>query len=323
MKLRVLYHGHCFDGVASAAIFSRFYKERIHPEADIGYTGLLHRPGTLFDLDMFDGDENAIVDFKYAASELLTWWFDHHESAFLTPEDEAHFRADRSGRKFLDPTRKSCTEYIAETASAQFGFNAQPLKSLVDWAHIIDGALYESPAQCVELKEPALQLMQVIEADPDDSFIERLIRELIEKPLEAVAQSDEVQRRFQPILQQHLETLAAIKEKASYANGVVQFDLVDDDYEGFNKFIPYYLYPETTYSVALTLAPQRLKISVGSNPWAPQPRTHNIAKICERYGGGGHAVVGAVSFKPEDVEKGRNAMREIVAELSDQAWSKK
>jgi len=316
MKLRLLYHGHCFDGVASAATFTRFYKEKIHPEAEIEYTGLLHRPGTLFDLDMFDGDENAIVDFKYAASERLTWWFDHHESAFLTPEDEAHFRADTSGTKFVDPTRKSCTEFIADVASSRFGFNSEPLKNLVDWAHIIDGALYESPAQCVELKEPALQLMQVIEADPDDSFIERVIRELVEKPLEEVATSEEVQRRFQPILKQHRETLEAVRRKASFANRVVQFDLVDEGYEGFNKFIPYYLYPEATYTVALTQGSLRTKISVGSNPWAPVARTHNIAKICERYGGGGHAVVGAISFRPDEVERGRAAMKEIVAELS-------
>ena len=116
MKLRLLYHGHCFDGVASAATFTRFYKERIHPEAEVNYTGLLHRPGNLFDAGLFDSDENAIVDFKYAASEKLTWWFDHHESAFLSPEDEAHFRADKSGKKFLDPTKKSCTEFIADTA---------------------------------------------------------------------------------------------------------------------------------------------------------------------------------------------------------------
>jgi hypothetical protein len=125
-----------------------------------------------------------------------------------------------------------------------------------------------------------------------------------------------VQRRFQPILQQHHETLAAIRRKASYADGVVQFDLVDEGYEGFNKFIPYYLFPEATYTVALTRGPQRTKISVGSNPWSPRPRTHNIATICERYGGGGHAVVGAVSLGPDEVEKGRVAMREIVAELS-------
>jgi len=316
MKLRILYHGHCFDGVASAATFTRFYKERIHPEAEVNYTGLLHRPGNLFDLEMFDSDENAIVDFKYAASEKLTWWFDHHESAFLTPEDEAHFHADKSGRKFLDPTRKSCTEFIADVAHERFGFNSEPIKSLVHWAHIIDGALYESPAQCVELKEPALQLMQVIEADPDDAFIERIIRELTTQSLEEVATSAEVQRRFQPILKQHLETLEVVRRKATSANGVVQFDLVDEGYEGFNKFIPYYLHPEATYSVALTRGTQRTKISVGSNPWAPVPRTHNIARICERYGGGGHAVVGAVSFKPEEVEEARQAVREIVAELS-------
>ena len=316
MKLRLLYHGHCFDGVASAATFTRFYHERIHPEAEVNYTGLLHRPGNLFDLTMFDSDENAIVDFKYAASEKLTWWFDHHESAFLTPEDEAHFRADKSGRKFLDPTRKSCTEFIADVARERFGFDDGSIKSLIHWAHIIDGALYESPAQCVELKEPALQLMQVIEGDPDDAFIERIIRSLTTHSLEEVATSEEVQRRFKPILQQHLETLEAVRRKASFANGVVQFDLVEEGYEGFNKFIPYYLYPETTYSVALTRAPQRTKISVGSNPWAPKPRTHNIAKICERYGGGGHAVVGAISFKPEEVEEARRAIREIVAELS-------
>ena len=57
--------------------------------------------------------------------------------------------------------------------------------------------------------------------------------------------------------------------------------------------------------MALTRGSQRTKISVGSNPWAPRPRTHNIAKICERYGGGGHAVVGAISLKPEEVELGR------------------
>ena len=316
MKLRLLYHGHCFDGVASAATFTRFYQERIHPEAEVNYTGLLHRPGNLFDLTMFDSDENAIVDFKYAASEKLTWWFDHHESAFLTPEDEAHFRADTSGRKFLDPTRKSCTEFIADVARERFGFNDEPIRSLVRWAHIIDGALYESPAQCVELKEPALQLMQVIEGDPDDAFIERIIRSLTTHSLEEVATGEEVQRRFKPILQQHLETLEAIRRKATFANGVVQFDLVEEGYEGFNKFTPYYLYPETTYSVALTRAPQRTKISVGSNPWAPKPRTHNIAKICERYGGGGHPVVGAISIPRAELPRAREIAREIVAELN-------
>jgi hypothetical protein len=314
MKLRLLYHGHCFDGVASAAVFTRFYLSRVNAAARVEYAGLLHRPGSLFDAEMFDGDENAIVDFKYSPSDKLTWWFDHHQSAFLTPPDEAHFRADRSGKKFWDAESKSCTEFIERVARERFGFDDPSLAPLVRWAHTIDGAFYESPAQVVELREPALQLMQVIE-NTDDDFIEWIIRALVERSLDEVATSGEVQSRFSPIRARHRETLEAVRRKIAYARGVVRFDLIEEGYESFNKFIPYYLHPETTYSVALTRTPYRTKISVGSNPWSPRTRTHNIASLCERYGGGGHAVVGAVSFATDEVERARQAATEIVAEL--------
>lgn len=317
MKLRLLYHGNCFDGAASAAVFSRFYRARIRPNAEISYKGLLHRPGSLFDEEMFDGDENAIVDFKYSPSPLLTWWFDHHQSAFLTAEDEEDFRSDASGRKFWDPESKSCTEFIARVARERFDFEDPSLAELIEWAHIIDGALYETPAQPVELREPALQLMQVIENVQEEEFIETLIERLATDSLANIADDGEVQRRLQPILARHRQTIEAIRGKAAYERGVITFDLIDEGLEGFNKFIPYYVRPETTYSVALTRGEQRTKISVGSNPFSPRPRRHNIASICERYGGGGHAVVGAVSLAPEEVERGREIAREIVEELRE------
>jgi hypothetical protein len=316
MRLRLLYHGQCFDGVASAAVFTRFYRAHENASAQIAYAPLLHTPGSLFDEGMFDGDENAIVDFKYSPSPRLTWWFDHHQSAFLNPEDEAHFRADTSGRKFWDADSKSCTEFIARIARDDFGFEDSSLETLVRWAHVIDGAFYESAAQPVELREPALQLMQVIENAPPD-FIEGVIRSLAERTLEEVATSDEVQARFRPLLDTHIQTVEAVRRKATYERGVVTFDLVDEGLQGFNKFIPYYVRPETTYSVAVTRGPFRTKISVGSNPFSPRPRRHNIATICERYGGGGHAVVGAVSLKTDEVERARQIAREIVAELRE------
>jgi hypothetical protein len=316
MRLRLLYHGQCFDGVASAAVFTRFYRAHEKADAHIVYAPLLHTPGSLFDEEMFDGDENAIVDFKYSPSPRLTWWFDHHQSAFLSAEDEAHFRADASGKKFWDAESKSCTEFIARVARERFRFEDASLEPLITWAHVIDGAFYESAAQPVELREPALQLMQVIENAPAD-FIEGVIRGLSTRTLEEVATSDEVQDRFRPLLAAHLETVETIRRKATYERGVVTFDLVEEGLQGFNKFIPYYVRPETTYSVAVTRGPFRTKISVGSNPFSPRPRRHNIASICERYGGGGHAVVGAVSLKTDEVERAREIAREIVAELRE------
>ena len=315
MKLRILYHGNCFDGAASAAIFSKFYLDKINKNAQVFYTPTMHRAGNAFDPEQFDGDENAIVDFKYCPDERLTWWFDHHQSAFLSPEDEAHFRAENSDRKFLDVNSKSCAEFIARIAKEKFGFEDESLAELVRWAHIIDGALYESPAQCVELRSSALKLMQVIEGEKDEKFVEKIIRDLTEKSLDEIIESEAVIEKLKPILEQHWKTVELIKQKAAYSRGVVRFDLVGDRIDGYNKFIPYYFFPQTTYNVALTQSKFRTKISVGSNPWSPRPRRHNIAEICERYGGGGHAVVGAVSLAPQEVEKGRIIMREIIEEL--------
>jgi hypothetical protein len=315
MKLRILYHGNCFDGVSSAAFFTKFYKAKIHPEAEIAYTPTMHRAGNAFDREQFDGDENAIVDFKYCPDERLTWWFDHHQSAFLSEADEQHFLADTSGKKFLDTTSKSCAEFIARIAGENYGFEDASMAELIHWAHIIDGALYESAAQCVELRSPALKLMQVIEGEKDPAFVEMIIRMLTERSLDEIVASEEIQAKLEPILKQHWETVELIKERAVAEKGVVTFDLAGTGVEGYNKFIPYYFHPEVTYVVSLSQSSFRTKISVGSNPWSPRPRTHNIAEICERYGGGGHAVVGAVSLKPEDLELGRRYMREIIAEL--------
>ncbi|MCD9189131.1 MAG: hypothetical protein LUM44_22130 [Pyrinomonadaceae bacterium] len=315
MKLRILYHGNCFDGVSSAAIFSKFYRTVVDNEAEIFYTPTMHRAGNAFDCDQFDGDENAIVDFKYCPDDRLTWWFDHHQSAFLSEADEAHFKADTSGKKFLDTQSKSCAEFIARIAKEKFGFEDERLAELIEWAHIIDGALYESPAQCVELRSSALKLMQVIEGEKDEKFVEKIIRDLMEKTLDEIIESEEIQAKLAPILELHWKSVEIIKARSKYERGVVSFDLTEDGIEGYNKFIPYYFFPETTYNVSLTQSKFRTKISVGSNPWSPRPRLHNIAEICERYGGGGHAVVGAVSLKPDDLDLGKQYMKEIIAQL--------
>ena len=122
VRIRILYHDHCFDGAASAAFFSRFVEEKFYPGAEFSFTGLAHKASQLFEPSLFDGDVNAIVDFKYSTDPRLTWWFDHHQSAFLTPEDAEHFRKDTSGRKMFDPSYKSCTMYIATMAKQHFGF---------------------------------------------------------------------------------------------------------------------------------------------------------------------------------------------------------
>src|SRR5256885_367943 len=315
LKVKVFYHDRCFDGASSAALFSRFYAERIRNDVEFVFSGLLHRAGSLFNEADFDGNENAIVDFKYSSSRKITWWFDHHQSAFLSPEDAAHFEQDQSTRKFYDPDFKSCTSFIATIAEQRFGFNPASVAELAHWTDIIDGALYKDAKTAVEMKEPAMQLTMVIESTQDHEFIPRLIPLLATQPLAEVVRASFIAPLLSPLLERHRSSISILKDRIESLDHTLFFDVTDHDLEGYNKFVPYYLHPESIYSVGLSKSSFRVKVSVGSNPWAPSPPIVNLAKVCERYGGGGHARVGAISFDVTQHAEASKAAREIVEEL--------
>ena len=315
MFVRVLYHDHCFDGAASAAFFSRFIRGAVHPDAEFRYTGMAHKASQTFDPALFDGDENAIVDFKYAADPRLTWWFDHHQSAFLNAADQEHFRSDASGRKLYDPKYKSCTSFICDIARERFGFRAPDLDDLVHWSLIIDGAQYPNAKTAVELGAPAMKLTLVIEAAKGSDIVHRIIGWMQRRTLDDIIAEPEIQALYAPLYERHVASIGLIRDRATQDDGVVFFDLTGHDIEGYNKFIPYYLFPESTYTVSVSPSSYRTKISVGSNPWTPIEPKHNLASICERYGGGGHARVGAISLAPGQLEQAREIAAEIVAEL--------
>ena len=322
MRVRVFYHDKCFDGACSASLFTRFHRECVAPGATYEYHGLVHRAGALFDESEFTGDQNAIVDFKYSSSPKITWWFDHHQSAFLTPRDQQSFKdckldPDCSRRKFFDPNYTSCTSFLAHIAATQFGFDTAPVAELIHWADIVDGAQYESPESAVEMAAPAMKLTLIIESTQDPTFIPRLIPLLTAMSLSEVLSQPFVAELLPPLLERHKEALELIRSRAEERDGTIFFDITDHPLEGFNKFIPYYLYPNATYSIGLSKSSFRTKVAVGSNPWTKTDPTKmvNLAQVCERYGGGGHARVGAISFSPDKADQARAAAAEIVAEL--------
>ena len=315
MRVRVLYHDHCFDGAASAAFFSRFLRGAFHPEAGFQYTGMAHMAAQTFEDSLFDGDENAIVDFKYSSNPKLTWWFDHHQSAFLTPEDAAHFRRNHTEKKMYDPSFKSCTRFISAMAKNKWDFSAPDLDDLVKWADVIDGAQYADAKTAVELGAPAMKLTLVIESSKGSDMVQRLIGYMQRMTLAEIVEQPDVQELYKPLYERHVRSIDIIRDRAAETDGVITFDLLGCDLEGYNKFIPYYLFPDGTYTVSVSKSSFRTKISVGSNPWAPAEPTHNLATICERYGGGGHARVGAISLEPGQVEDARRIANEIATEL--------
>jgi hypothetical protein len=314
-RVRLCFHDRCFDGTASAALFYRFYRERFDQDAEFGFSGMTHRAAQPWESDLFDGDENVIVDFKYSNSPKVTWWFDHHQSAFLTPQDAERFQAHPGPRMFYQPDYKSCTKLIATVAREKFDFDTKPLEELIHWGDIIDGAQFPTPQFAVELAEPAMQLALVIEAAPENNIPARIIPELAYRSLAEMIKLPLVAKHLEPLLKRHRQSIEILRVRCEARDHVVFFDVSDLDLEGYNKFIPYLLHPECVYSVSVSASEVRAKVSLGTNPWNQATANQNLASLAEKFGGGGHPRVAAISFEPDDVARARNVARELVAVL--------
>lgn len=315
----ILYHGNCFDGVVSAAILSRFFLEGPYPGASLAYRGMTHLDRDPYGPEgaAFSAEVNAVVDFRYSPSPRLTWWCDHHQTTFLAPEDRAHLAADRSGRKCFDPEAPSCAGLLARWLAQQHGFRAQPFAEHVRWADLIDSARFESPAQAVELREPALRLMMLLEAGPGPELGAWLIGRLSASGIEEVCADPRIQAKLEPLLEEHRRSIEAFRAHLGVEQGVAHIDLTGELVEGFNKFIPYYLEDGIRYTVVVTRSARRAKVSVGSNPWQRPSPLRNLGELCHRYGGGGHPAVGAVTLPPGQVAEARRIGSQIAKTLRE------
>jgi hypothetical protein len=160
-----------------------------------------------------------------------------------------------------------------------------------------------------------MRLMLVIEAAHDRNLIHKIIRLMQRKPLADVLNESEIRAKFESLYKHHFESIEIMRARARCTEGVIEFDVSDQNLDGYNKFIPYYLFPQAVYCVGVSQSSLRAKVSVGTNPWSPRQRIHNLARLCEVYGGGGHAVVAAISFKPDGLEDARAAANEIAQTL--------
>src|SRR5215475_5172308 len=314
-RVRLCFHDRCFDGTASAALFYRFYREKFDAKAEFGFTGMTHKAKQPWEPGLFDGDENVIVDFKYSNSPKVTWWFDHHQSAFLTPQDADQFRKHPGPHMYYEPDYKSCTKLIATIAAEKFGFNTEPLKDLIYWGDLIDGAQYATPEAAVELLEPATQLALVIEAAPENGLPAQIIPDLAYRPLSEMIKLPLVAKHLEPLLERHRKSIEILGQRIECKNKVIFFDVSDLDLEGYNKFIPYLLHPEAVYSVSVSASQVRAKVSLGTNPWNQVTANKNLASLAEKFGGGGHQRVSAISFEPEDLMRAREVARELAGVL--------
>lgn len=325
-------HGHCFDGMASAAVFTRLLRAlRPGEPLSFRYRSCGYSPGmTSIPHSWLDGAENAILDFRYTPAKKLTWYFDHHITGFSSAAERdaalaaavetldrvAPDRAVPGPRVFYDAAYGSCTRLIADVARDRYGVDPSPVAELTSWAEIIDTAGFPSAEAAVSREDPVMQLASVVEHHGDGRFLASIVPRLVDRPASEVARDTDVQDRWRPLANTRDAFAERIRRGARRVGRVVLVDLTDTPMEAVAKFMTYAMFPESVYSVTLSRQNKHYKMSVGYNPWCGVPRDHDIAAICRRHEGGGHPVVGAASFPLSALDRAREVAHAVAEELS-------
>lgn len=312
-------HGHCFDGLASAVAFTKLLST-LRPEIPLdayAYRACEYRAGdSSVPESALVGEENAILDFRYTASDKITYYFDHHATAFGGNELAREHCAKRPDRRFHDATVSSCAKLIRRIAQETFGVSLDELGPLLDWADLIDAARYSSPESAVLRAEPELALLTAVDAIGDDAFYRRWVPRLLVAPLVEIAGDEEIKRIAAPLQAKRLAQVERVKRRATRIASVVVVDLSEAPTEIGERFAAYLFHPDALYSVTLSHTSTQVRVSLGQNPWATVRERHHIGEICARHGGGGHPFVGSFAMPIARLEEAKALLPKLAEELA-------
>jgi hypothetical protein len=315
--LKIYFHEACFDGTASAALFSAFYRDVIDPDARIEAIGMQHRDGDPFAGIPIDGDDNACVDFRFSASPAMRWWFDHHRTAFQPPSLRDVYEQQRSPTQFFAPDMPSCAGLIARVLDRSWSWRPPGhLVDLVRWADIIDSAGFASAQEAVDVATPAQQLAVWISFNRDREAAQRYIELLSRNGMEIAAKQPWIARPVADLVATRDRMSELLRQRARIVRDIVVLDLLDQEPGPSPGFLGYHLFPTCNYVVSMVRGDANCKLSVGRNPWIRVRKDIDIGALCERHGGGGHHTVGGVTLRLDEADRLRAAADAIVDELA-------
>jgi hypothetical protein len=318
MRIVVATHGHCFDGLASATLFTFLARSVESARASFEYRACAYGPSAQRPTpELFDGDRNALLDFQFVPTGNLTWYFDHHTTAFPDAAARAAFEANqRTGRYHFDPAAGSCANVLGRVITEQYGLSLGILEPLVTLANRIDTAAFASPLEATDRSTPTARLVALVERHGDDQFLNRWVPKFLERSVEEVANDSDLAADLSAIDVEHRQFVDHVQALAVPKGPVVYADLTDRVHNSFAKFVTYALFPTSTYSVVLGRIPGATKLAVGYNPWSGNERRHNLGRLCQAHGGGGHPVVGGVAFSDDALEHAREVALSLVDVLA-------
>src|SRR5215831_15991350 len=291
-----------FDGLACGALITKFEHIDSH---------LFVEPKFMQDglVEVRQGDIIANLPFH----PNCTLWFDHHITN-TTPQFDRPIMPGKGGFRLAPSAARVVYEYYTETSkpsdpdgAARLAFlNSNRTRYLIEETDKIDAGKLTRE----DVLSPQGYVLISMTTDG---------RNAGDEPLENMPKDPEVKRRCQQILDEQEQLRKILLQNTTLKGNVIFADLrgIDKIPDG-NRFLVFTLFPEGNIQVKVAKDTQRANttsISVGYNIFNPTSKV-NVGELLQKYGGGGHKVVGSCRV-PND--KAEQAIKEIVAAVTEES----
>lgn len=289
-----IYHHNDFDGIASAAIFAKF----LGLTQDIGLDNI-HFNSVDYKLKSTWGNiklerPSAVLDFLYHCD--ADWWFDHHISTFLNETSTLNpYR--RSRQKYWNTSFLSCPSLIVShfyTYNRRLSiYFKKRYNELIKWSDIIDGARYEKPSDLFGFNNSYINISKSLGLEQSSNYIFKIIKAFYLNDLSILFNDSQYVYLINELQLIEGKAISIIKEIIHIENRIAYFDQSNYDIP-FQRYLAYYLFPDTLYRVGIHKSDQAFSVSVNFNNWSGTSNKINLGALCRRLGGGGRFDVGAV-----------------------------
>jgi len=188
-------------------------------------------------------------------------------------------------------------------------------EKLVEWARIVDGALYESPKQVLLPEDPALKISASISSGTNE-YKCSLVKWLLSESIEEVAEKNEVKKYYEKTVRRNVRAIEWLRRhRKFFGDKVFLADFVGAGIS--SRYAAFFLYPQIEYCLLWRKIGSDYELSLSVNPWNPPKNLVDLSKITRILGGGGHEKAAGVIL-PNNEETYRkieiigNFLKEVV-----------
>jgi len=249
-------------------------------------------------------------------------WFDHHITNKAPGFGENSIVPGKGAFRLAPSAARVVYEYYVAVEGAWKRdalkiLNSDRFKYLLQETDRVDAALL-APEDVLHPRGYVLISMTIDGVRPEDEpYWIRLIELLRDVPVEEILKDPDVKRRCQEVLDSQERLKQILLQRTTIKGNVIFVDLrgVKDLPEG-NRFLVYTLFPKGNISLKITEDSQRpntTAISVGYNIFNTTSKV-NVGALLEKFGGGGHRVVGSCRVPNNEADEAIAQILEAIKE---------